>query len=453
YMRQESQQPLSPFYNSLSGKTALAGHSMGGGCAVLAASSAYDIDALVTFAAAETNPSAIAAAAGVTAPALFFIGERDCVTPYGQHQEGMFSRLASGCKYLLSIKDGMHCYFANYNFNCTFGESTCQPTPSINRNDQHAVVFRYLIPFLQSTLKGNCEAWDAMRDSMAYDSQLAMTLDTCSHVCLGCDEPTGLTVKRITPYSARLCWDTTTHATGYRIRGKPLQAGVWKYLLVAGGSTPCRDVYGLTNQTVYVWQVQAVCDTAFSGWSMADTFTAVCRPPDSLFAGPIAATAARLNWLPVTGAYAYEIKGKRLGSPVWVSLVTTGNSKTVYGLIPSTTYLWKVRTLCHATGAIASVFSAVDTFTTQALRVMSPTGYAGLRGNDRVGVSAVDGAGCFPSGEPAASGQLFDLMGKAVSPRIDPCDRSALRRHLEALPPGIYLLRYRGGVKKVIHGE
>jgi dienelactone hydrolase len=66
-------------------RLALAGHGMGGGCAVLAAAdrqaAGEPVAAVVTLAASETRPSAIEAAPLITAPSLHLAAGKDQVSP------------------------------------------------------------------------------------------------------------------------------------------------------------------------------------------------------------------------------------------------------------------------------------------------------------------------------------------------------------------------------------
>ncbi len=65
-------------------RLALAGHGMGGGCAVLAAAdraATEPVAAVATLALADTRPSAIAAAAQVAAPGLHLAAGKDQVSP------------------------------------------------------------------------------------------------------------------------------------------------------------------------------------------------------------------------------------------------------------------------------------------------------------------------------------------------------------------------------------
>ncbi len=142
-------------YQKLTSKSAIMGHSMGGGSSFLAAENNTNLTTLVTFAPAETSVSAIAAASNVTVPALVFIKENDGVTPPADHQIPMYNNMPVGCKGSVTIKGGGHCYFANYNYACSTGEMFTSLQPTITRDDQHEVVFAALIPYLAWMLQDN----------------------------------------------------------------------------------------------------------------------------------------------------------------------------------------------------------------------------------------------------------------------------------------------------------
>lgn len=136
------------------------GHSMGGGATVLASANNTAITCLVTLAAAETTPSAQAAAANITVPALMFYGTSDNVTPEADHGLPMFNNMASACKNYVRIANGSHCYFANYNFNCALGEAI---PGSLAREQQQAKTYALVNPWLDYFLKDNCAAWQTLQ--------------------------------------------------------------------------------------------------------------------------------------------------------------------------------------------------------------------------------------------------------------------------------------------------
>lgn len=171
-MQNENVNSNSIFFNSLSSKTGLMGHSMGGGASFLAAENNSSISSLINFAAAETNPSAISAAANITSPTLIFSGDDDCVTPPNQNQDLMYDNLDSDCKTHISIINGGHCYFANYNFACSFGESSCNPSLNITREEQQLVTFDFLNLWLQYTLYDDETAFNIFNDSLQSSTRI-----------------------------------------------------------------------------------------------------------------------------------------------------------------------------------------------------------------------------------------------------------------------------------------
>ncbi len=142
-------------------KAAIMGHSMGGGASFLAASNNMNIETVIGLAPAETNPSAIAAAANVSVSTLVFSGSADGVTPPADHHIPIYDGLTGTCKSFVSITGGAHCYYANSNFNCDFGESTSSANISITRAEQQTATYSVLDPWLDFKLKDICQSYAA----------------------------------------------------------------------------------------------------------------------------------------------------------------------------------------------------------------------------------------------------------------------------------------------------
>lgn len=126
---------------------AVAGHSMGGGAAVLAASRQPDIDAVASLAAAETRPSARAAASALTVASLFVVGSSDdVVTPSATRQ---IQDAAPSPTTWVSITGGYHCGFVDsssfFGLGCDRGE--------IGRSAQLQISQRTLVSWLDARLK------------------------------------------------------------------------------------------------------------------------------------------------------------------------------------------------------------------------------------------------------------------------------------------------------------
>ena len=148
----------SPFNGRIKQRAVIMGHSMGGGATMLAAENNATLAGIVGLAPAETNPSAIAVCGNISVPALIFSGSSDGVTPPAEHHIPMYQGIASTCKSFVSITGGAHCYFANSNFNCDFGESTSSQGISISRAEQHQKTFSILDPWLRYVMGPDCFA-------------------------------------------------------------------------------------------------------------------------------------------------------------------------------------------------------------------------------------------------------------------------------------------------------
>ncbi len=169
----------SPLFGHVQASVALMGHSMGGGATFLGAANNASIRTVVTLAPAETNPSAVSAAASVLVPTLVFAGSNDCVTPIPAHAGAIFDAVNAPCQAFVNITGGGHCFFAENNFNCSFGELTCSPAPSISRGAQHAVVNDFASLWLDHFLRSDGSALEAFRDS-ADLSNRAVTSISCA---------------------------------------------------------------------------------------------------------------------------------------------------------------------------------------------------------------------------------------------------------------------------------
>jgi dienelactone hydrolase len=170
-MQLENSTATSAFYQHVLAKTAIMGHSMGGGSTVLAASGQTNIQTIVCLAPAETNPSAITAASGVNVPAIVFSGNGDAVTPPANHHTPIYNALSSSCKSFLSILGGGHCYFANSNFNCDFGETTSGSTINLTRAQQQDITQDISSLWLSFHLKSDCSSWQSYLDSLGNSTR------------------------------------------------------------------------------------------------------------------------------------------------------------------------------------------------------------------------------------------------------------------------------------------
>ncbi len=171
-MQLEGSTPGSPYFGAVGARSAVGGHSMGGGASVLAASYDLSIDAVFNLAAAETNPSAEAAAALVLQPSLMIAGTNDCVTPLAEHQGLIHAALASSCSTLVEIDGASHCQFAASDFFCNTGEFC---SASISRTEQHERTLALLVPWLGAQLRDDGADWIEFGQALRSPNNASVT--------------------------------------------------------------------------------------------------------------------------------------------------------------------------------------------------------------------------------------------------------------------------------------
>ena len=135
------------------GRRGVMGHSMGGGCALLAASQDPRIRVAVPMAAADTNPSSVAACGTVRCATRILVGSQDTIVPPSTNAP-MFANLP-GSAQLVSVTGGFHCGFIDSSI--LFCDSG-----SITRAQQLAAVRREAAEFLLLYLRDESALWDAV---------------------------------------------------------------------------------------------------------------------------------------------------------------------------------------------------------------------------------------------------------------------------------------------------
>lgn len=104
----------------------------------------------------------------------------------------------------------------------------------------------------------------------------ATCLTTCGTTC---DAPGTLTVNNITTTSANLSW-AAVGATGYTLRWKAVANSTWTVVTGLTGNTYA--LTGLTQGTLYEFQVLSICGASSSTYSTSRQFTTLVPCPDSL---------------------------------------------------------------------------------------------------------------------------------------------------------------------------
>lgn len=190
-----------------------------------------------------------------------------------------------------------------------------------------------------------------------------------------CSTPNVTFASNINYYNAETNWNSISGAYYYRIRYKIIGASNWLFQNNIDSTLTSKVLTNLSPLSDYIWQIKAYCDstnTSTSSWSVTDTFTtntSSCPNSNSLWTSSITYYNAVANWNPVPGANRYKIRYKILGATNWSTLGPIHhpqNSTTIPLLQQTTTYEWQLLTYHDSTSLLASLWSAIDTFTTTA---------------------------------------------------------------------------------------
>jgi dienelactone hydrolase len=205
YFQLEGANNASDFFQHVDTMTGVCGHSMGGGASCLVPSVYPQIDAVSGFAAAETNPSAIAALPAYSGPYQVISGSSDNTAPENTNQTPMYNA-AAGIKQWVSITGGAHCKFTDGSTICDLVSSA----GSVTRAAQIQLTKRYVTAFFNYNLKGESAALTFLcGDSLQADVTAGKVSNQTTFVC---------TVATTPSFADENCWNASPNPFGGRVR-------------------------------------------------------------------------------------------------------------------------------------------------------------------------------------------------------------------------------------------
>ncbi len=194
-------------------------------------------------------------------------------------------------------------------------------------------------------VRTNCGNWQ-----YSYWSNPTVFTTICGNYC---DAPSWLYSSNITHNSATLGWDAVPGAYSYSVQYK-VTGGAWQDFT---GSTVYNNwvsLWGLQPGTSYEWRVRTNCSNwSYSSWSYSSWFTTLgysCGTPSWLSTTNVTESSANFNWSSVWGAWSYTVQIRQSSGGIWTNVPGSpflSNSAWVSGLLPGTTYQWRVRTDCE----------------------------------------------------------------------------------------------------------
>jgi len=252
------------------------GHSMGGGAAALAAAADVRIKCMATLAAAETNPSAAAAAGNVQRPARFIVGSQDTIVAPGTTQNQYTA--CDAPRQFVTITGGSHCGFIDSAIiACDSG--------SISRAEQLAKTRALLLEFFDTHLRGDATDYTAVWGAGAPVAGTTATRDARTNASLasgslkgaaGSELTTTLTVTNVGPDATAI--RPRASAAAFAVSFDPVESTV----LAAGASAAftVRATSSVAASGTATIDAVRVRDGAGAALSLGATFTPASNPAD-----------------------------------------------------------------------------------------------------------------------------------------------------------------------------
>lgn len=179
----------------------------------------------------------------------------------------------------------------------------------------------------------------------------------CQSTMNACSMTNSNTVSNVTTNGFTANWNAVSNASSYNIKVKKCtDLNYNSPVLSTSTSNTSLAISGLSCNECYLYQVQAVCgNNCGSGtWSPSNTDSAKtsCPMPNnsSIVFSNSTANSFTATWTPVSGVIGYEVNYTTCsGTFTYQGLLTTTNSITITGIVPSTSYKIQVRAKCNST--------------------------------------------------------------------------------------------------------
>ncbi|MCS6905399.1 MAG: fibronectin type III domain-containing protein [Bacteroidia bacterium] len=269
--------------------------------------------------------------------------------------------------------------------------------------------------------------------------------------------PTTITSSSGGSGSISLTWQDLAGVAGYNLRYRVANSGS-SYQTITNITGNNRTITGLLPNTTYEVQIQTVCaNGSVSVWSSPVNVTTLaggastCAMPTNLSFHTLRSTSLTLTWNGPANTVCYVVSYGNFNTDpsTWLQVLVPGNTISITGLTPGTTYGYRIRANCSSCSATAgnlSSWSNISTFTTPVSRESDV---------QEIEINSARGVWVYPNpskGSFYISFQevpqtpimlrLLDKQGRAIEKRILDANNQekTVDIQLRDYVPGLYLL-------------
>ena len=193
------------------------------------------------------------------------------------------------------------------------------------------------------------KAFITFNGNTVYGSEMSFTTQNGGGET--CNVPTNLTATATAYNTADVNWTAGGTETAWNLR---YRTGAANWTTVAA-TTTSYQLTGLSAQTTYEVQVQAVCSsTSSSDWTVSVSFTTPavpvdpCVAPTGLTISDVTTNSATATWTPGGSETAWNIQYKLQSASQWQEATVQTTSYDIEGLSAASTYEVRVKAICSA---------------------------------------------------------------------------------------------------------
>jgi len=165
-----------------------------------------------------------------------------------------------------------------------------------------------------------------------------------------CPAPINVSYTNITDRSVLISWNNVVQAVQYEVNYRVNGILRWNPPILVTDNFVVLD--GLSSNTNYEFLIRTLCASSSSSEDnfVIQRFTTRpsmdCVMPTNLAVGQIQSNSVFLSWNAVPNVSSYEIAFRPRETFTFMVLPVNTNSITIGGLLPNTSYVWVVRSVC-----------------------------------------------------------------------------------------------------------
>jgi hypothetical protein len=161
--------------------------------------------------------------------------------------------------------------------------------------------------------------------------------------------PSGLTITTLLSSKIIIAWtDNSNNETGFKVQRKQGATGTYTTITTTGANATTYSDTGVTDGTLYYYQVSATNSAGDSAYSNEVSGTTPLAKPTAATATAVSSSQINLTWVDNSASETgYKIERKRLLGGTYSQIALVGANVQSYadtsGLDPNTKYYYRIR--------------------------------------------------------------------------------------------------------------